>query len=158
MWTRMIHISENLYIKYFRIRDFFSPKYWIFSSYLKKNNCLFFWIREISFDQKLGFKWLHIANKMFPIILGWTLVSIQNIFGIGSNNYLIHRHKKKRRIDQAIKSVIVETANNVTSSLLDFSPIMMMMILVANGPDPRQDKSFESDLIWAQMVTELFKT
>ena len=74
-------------------------------------------------------------------------MSIQNIFGIGSNNYLIHRHKKKRRIDQAIKSVIVETANNVTSSLLDFSPIMMMMILVANGPDPRQDKSFESDLI-----------
>ena len=54
----------------------------------------------------------------------------------------------------------METANNVTSSLLDFSPIMMMkividnhllwlmlMILVANGPDPRQDKSFESDLI-----------
>ena len=80
--------------------------------------------------------------------------SSQNIFGIESNNYLIHRHKKNRRIDEAIKSVIVETANNVTSSLLVFSPIMMMltmtmmmMILVANGPDPRQDKSFESDLI-----------
>ena len=80
--------------------------------------------------------------------------SSQNIFGIESNNYLIHRHKKNRRIDEAIKSVIVETANNVTSSLLDFSPIMMMltimmmtMILVANGPEPRQDKSFESDLI-----------
>ena len=79
-------------------------------------------------------------------------MSSQNIFGIESNNYLIHRHKKNRRIDEAIKSVIVETANNVTSSLLDFSPIMMMlpmmmMVLVANGPDPRQDKSFESDLI-----------
>ena len=86
--------------------------------------------------------------------------SSQNIFGIESNNYLIHRHKKNRRIDEAIKSVIVETANNVTSLLLDFSPIMMMkividnhllwlmlMILVANGPDPRQDKSFESNLI-----------
>ena len=56
-------------------------------------------------------------------------MSIQNIFGIGSNNYLIHRHKKKRRIDQAIKSVIVETANNVTSSLLDFSLIMMMFTI-----------------------------
>ena len=82
------------------------------------------------------------------------MVSSQNIFGIEPNNYLIHCHKKNRRIDEAIKSVIVETANNVTSSLLDFSPIMMMltmmmmmMILVANGPDPRQDKSFESDLI-----------
>ena len=82
-------------------------------------------------------------------------MSSQNIFGIESDNYLIHRHKKNRRIDEAIKSVIVETANNVTSSLLDFSPIMMMltmmmmmmMILVANRPDPRQDKSFESDLI-----------
>ena len=86
-------------------------------------------------------------------------MSSQNIFGIESNNYLIHRHKKNRRIDEAIKSVIVETANNVTSSLLDFSLIMMMltmmmtmmmmmmMILVANGPDPRQDRSFESHLI-----------
>ena len=51
---------------------------------------------------------------------------------------------QKRNQGEAIKSVIVETANNVTSSLLDFSPIMMMltmtmmmMILVANGPDPR---------------------
>ena len=81
-------------------------------------------------------------------------MSSQNIFGTESNNYLIHRHKKNRRIDEAIKSVIVETANNVTSSLLDFSPIMMMftmmmmmMILVAKGLEPRQDKSFESDLI-----------
>ena len=61
----------------------------------------------------------------------------------------------------------METANNVTSSLLDFSPIMMMltmmmmmmmMILVANGLEPRQDKSFESDLICAQIVTEVFKS
>ena len=81
-------------------------------------------------------------------------MSSQNIIGIESNNYLIHRYKKNKRIDEAIKSVIVETANNVTSSLLDFSPIMMMltmtmmmMILVANGPDPRQDRSFESHLI-----------
>ena len=56
-------------------------------------------------------------------------MSIQNIFGIESINYLIHRHKKNRRIDEAIKSVIVETANNVTSSLLDFSPIMMMFTM-----------------------------
>ena len=56
-------------------------------------------------------------------------MSIQNIFGIESINYLIRRHKKNRRIDEAIKSVIVETANNVTSSLLDFSPIMMMFTM-----------------------------
>ena len=94
-------------------------------------------------------------------------MSSQNIFGIESNNYLIHRYKKNKRIDEAIKSVIVETANNVTSSLLDFSLIMMMltmmmmimmMILVANGLEPRQDKSFESDLICAQIVTEVFKS
>ena len=96
-------------------------------------------------------------------------MSSQNIIGIESNNYLIHRYKKNKRIDEAIKSVIVETANNVTSSLLDFSLIMMMvtmmvmmmmmmMILVANGLEPRQDKSFESDLICAQIVTEVFKS
>ena len=36
--------------------------------------------------------------------------------------------------------------------------MMMMMILVANGLEPRQDKSFESDLICAQIVTEVFKS
>ena len=35
---------------------------------------------------------------------------------------------------------------------------VMMMILVANGLEPRQDKSFESDLICAQIVTEVFKS
>ena len=66
------------------------------------------------------------------------MVSSQNIFGIEPNNYLIHCHKKNRRIDEAIKSVIVETANNVTSSLLDFSPIMMMFtmnIILADDDD-----------------------
>ena len=72
---------------------------------------------------------IYQTNSYFSNHFGINSGVQSEYFGIESINYLIHRHKKNRRIDEAIKSVIVETANNVTSSLLDFSPIMMMFTM-----------------------------
>ena len=165
------YISLKIYTwSTFASELFFSKTFNILQS-LKKTFSNFFFDQRNFFCQETDLSSFICQTKSYFLQSFWDRFWCQvRIFSGSSQTItLIHRYKKNKRIDEAIKSVIVETANNVTSSLLDFSLIMMMvtmmvmmmmmmMILVANGPDPRQDRSFESHLIWAQIATEVFKT
>ena len=114
----MIHISENLYIKYY------------LQPLEKKTNVNFFGSEKLLLPRSSDLSsCIYQTNSYFSNHFGINSGVQSEYFGIESINYLIHRHKKNRSIDEAIKSVIVETANNVTSSLLDFSPIMMMFTM-----------------------------